>query len=497
MFPSSRLLRAFVSATGLSIAIQALAFVRQILIAASFGVTSALDGYVTVYAIATYAVFTFGAVFDWTAVPNLARVREREGLDSAVALAVLLFRISLVLGAVVSVLFMIAVPLLSPIIATGFAATEKKKLTELAWYFLPWTLVYVPYYAAAARYKMEWRFNRVFGAEIVTIIASIAVLALWHDNVHCLPIAYSVGYAAGLLQLLVGGGLLRLRAISSQPAVRTLLRNIGELFVANQSSNASSVIDRHIQSFVPAGGVAAINYSAQLTNTLASLLTFRDIFAVPLANDRNRENKLERLLCGLVLLAAPLAGIVVCFAADIVTIVFQRGRFDLAATEFTSEVLRISALGLVTGAIYFPLMRTFQIMDRINLTYVLFATLSVSTAAFGYLFVVALQLGVRGVALMQVASGPVVCFIAARLLQNCGLHLNWGRILRYLLFASLTSLVAFLVAAEIASVAEQPLMRLVAGGAAYGAVVAAAYSAAISQLREIVFGSAPNQGSPS
>jgi putative peptidoglycan lipid II flippase len=418
-------------------------------------------------------------------------VRESEGLDSAIALAVSLFRISLVLGAIVSILFMIAVPLLSPIIATGFALSEKKKLAELAWYFLPWTLIYVPYYAAAARYKMEWRFNRVFAAEFVTIVVSIAVLALWHDDVHCLPIAYSAGYAAGLLHLLVGGSLLRLRAVSSQPAVRTLLRNIAELFAANQTSNASAVIDRHIQSFVPAGGVAAINYSAQLTNTLASLLTFRDVFAVPLAHDRDRENKLERLLCGLVLLAAPMAGIVVCFAADMVAIVFQRGRFDMAATELTSQVLRISALGLVTGAIFFPLMRTFQIMDRINLTYVLFVTLAISSAAFGYLFVVALQLGVRGVALMQVASGPIVCFVAARLLRYCGLHLNWRRILGYLLFASITSLVAFLAATEIASGLEQSLARLVAGGATYGVIVAAAYAAAISQLRKIAFGSAP------
>jgi peptidoglycan biosynthesis protein MviN/MurJ (putative lipid II flippase) len=298
------------------------------------------------------------------------------------------------------------------------------------------------------------------------------------------------------LQLLVGGSLLRLRAVSSQPAVRTLLRNIAELFVANQTSNASSVIDRHIQSFVPAGGVAAINYSAQLTNTLASLLTFRDVFAVPLAHDRDRENKLERLLCGLVLLAAPMAGFVVCFAGDIVTIVFQRGRFDMAATELTSQVLRISALGLVTGAIFFPLMRTFQIMDRINLTYALFVTLSISSAAFGYLFVVGLQLGVRGVALMQVASGPVVCFVAARLLRYCGLHLDWWRILGYLLFACIASLVAFLLAAEVASALEQSLARLVAGGATYGAIVAAAYAAAISRLRKIAFGSVPSQGSP-
>jgi peptidoglycan biosynthesis protein MviN/MurJ (putative lipid II flippase) len=381
-------------------------------------------------------------------------------------------------------------------VATGFAASEKKKIAELAWYFLPWTLIYVPYYSAAARYKMEWRFNRVFTAEIVTIIVSLAILAVWHDDVTHLPIAYAGGYAAGLLMLFVGADLLRLRTIPSRPSVRALLRNIAELFVANQSSNVTSVIDRHIQSFVPAGGVAAINYSAQVTITLASFLSFRDVFAVPLAIAHDRDGKLERLLCGLVLLAAPMAGFCVCFAPEIVTLIFQRGRFDAAATELTSQVLRISALGLVTGAIFFPLMRTFQIMDRINLTYVLFITLSVLTAVFGYIFVVLLQLGVRGVAMMQVANGPFVCCVAALLLRYCGLHLNWWRILRYLLFACLASLAASYAATTAASGLENPLVRLVAGGTAYGLVMAAIYGAAIAQLRKIAFGSAPPAGSP-
>ena len=87
----------------------------------------------------------------------------------------------------------------------------------------------------------------------------------------------------------------------------------------------------------------------------------------------------------------------------------------------TTQVLRINALGLTTGALFMPMMRMFQILDRIHLMHVLFLTLAVSSAIFGYLFVVGLGLGVRGVAIMQVISGSrELCYgwLAACTLRN-------------------------------------------------------------------------------
>ena len=122
---------------------------------------------------------------------------------------------------------LVAVPVLTPVIATGFSVPEKKGLAELAWYFLPWTLICLPYYAAAARYKMEWRFNRVFVAEILIIVISIGALALWHDDIEHLPLAYAAGYMAGLLLLIVGAGLVWPKKKSARPSLRAILTEYG------------------------------------------------------------------------------------------------------------------------------------------------------------------------------------------------------------------------------------------------------------------------------
>ena len=494
MLNKSRFLGIVVSATGASLAVHALAFARQLLIAACFGVARDLDLYVTIYAIATFVVFTFSSIFDLIAVSHLVRAREQKGDAAARSLAVSIFRVSLWLAGVASVALVIAVPLLVPIVATGFAPEEQAGVGELAWYFLPWTLVCLPFYAVAALHKAQWRFARVFSAEIVVIAVSIGVLAIWHDYIHWLPLAYAAGYAAGFVLLCVGTDLWRRR--EPAPPIRGVLRNVGQLYLANQTGSLASVVDRHIQSFVPVGGIAAINYSAQLVNGLAAVLALRESFVVPLAQQDGRVQRLERLLCGLVLVSVPLAGLVACFAPDMVKVLFQRGRFDAAATALTAQVLQINAFGLVTAAVLMPLMRMSQILDRIHFTHVQFFSLALSCAVFGYLFVIMLGLGVVGVALMQVASGLFSCVVAAYLVGRCGIRPHWWRVLGYLLFAALASAAAYVVATVTVLQLESAWGRLLIGGAAYAVVVGMSYFLARSRLHGIVFGTAQSKSRP-
>jgi putative peptidoglycan lipid II flippase len=492
MFFRSRFLGFMVSAAGASLLVQVLAFFRQVSIAACFGVSRDLDMYVVIYAIATFGVFTFNSIFDSIGVTHLVRTRERKGDEAARALAARIFRVSLWLAGVTSIAFMIAVPLLVPILATGFSPEERTGIVKLAWYFLPWTLICLPYYAAGALRKAQWQFARVFSAEIVVIVVSIGFLTAWHEDIRSLPLAYAAGYLAGLVHLLVGAW--PWRGPQPAPPVRGLLRNIGELYLANQTGSVASIVDRHVQSFVPIGGVAAINYSAQLVNGLATVLTFREIFVVPLAQQDGRAEKLERLLCGLVLASVPLAAIVAGFAPDMVKVLFQRGRFDATATALTAQVLQINAFSLVTAAVLMPLMRMSQIVDRIHLNHLLFLSLALSLAVFGYLFVIVLELGVVGVALMQLAGSVLSCVVAAHLLGRSGIWPRWRRVLGYLLFAAVASGVAYLVATGVVLQLENSWGRVIAGGAAYGLVVLVFYIPARSHLRGIIFGTTPSEG---
>ena len=472
------------SAMGVSTLSQGLAFFRQLLIAAYFGISREIDVYVIAYVLATMVVFTFASTFDSAVVPRLVQARTDQGEGASRALAVSMFRWSVVLGAVATAVLILLTPLLTPLVATGFDPAQRDALWDLILYFAPWTFLCLPYYAAAARHKSERSFNRVFGAELIIGVVSIAFLVAFHNDVRFLPIAYGIGYAAGLASLLPGAGL-----FPATPAEGThtgsVLRGVGELYLANQTGAATGIVDRHFQSQVQAGGIAALNYSMQLISGLAALLTFREIYIVPLSEAHRRDEKVERLIIGLLLLAVPIVGLIVCFAHEIVYVLFQRGRFDAQATELTGAVLQVYALTLITSTVATPLARMLQIVGHTRLIHVMYVASALSLAFFGYLFVVRLSLGAWGAAWMLVVSSFVTCGVSAVLVARCGVRLHWLRIVRYFVYAGLAATVAYAAAAIASGFADGPWPKLILGGTAYAAVISATYFAVRRRLRTI------------
>src|SRR6187551_3146795 len=95
------------SAMGVSTLGQGLAFFRQVLIAAYFGVSREFDIYVMALALTTMVVFAFANTFDSAVVPRLVQTRAAHGELAARALAAAMFRWSAALGAGVTMLLFI------------------------------------------------------------------------------------------------------------------------------------------------------------------------------------------------------------------------------------------------------------------------------------------------------------------------------------------------------------------------------------------------------
>jgi putative peptidoglycan lipid II flippase len=474
-----------ISAIGVTVLIQGLAFLRQLLIAAYFGVSRDLDVYLMSYALATMVVFTFSLTFDSAVVPRLVRARDESGDAAARALAVSLFRWSCVLGVAATSLLLALTPLLAPLMATGFDPLHKSQLADLVWYFAPWTFLCLPYYAIAAHHKAARNFNRVFGAEIAIGVVSIAVLVLFHRDIKMLPGAYGVGYGVALLSLLPGTGMVWNFRKRWATGTAGALRNVGKLYLANQTGSVASIVDRHFQSLVPAGGIAALNYSTQIVSGLMGLLTFREIYVVSLSEIERRDEKLERLIIGLLMVAVPLAGFVAIMAREIVEILFQRGHFDGAATALTTSILQIAAFGLIPAAVTNPLARMLQIVDRVGLIHVIYLSNVIFLGAFGYLFIGLWGLGVQGLAWMLLLNGIGGCAVASILVTRCGISLRWMRIGRYLLFISGASGLAILTAMAAAFPLNQSWSRLAVGAPSYWVVIGAMYLLIRDRLKTI------------
>jgi putative peptidoglycan lipid II flippase len=457
----------------------AVAFVRQLLIAAYFGASRELEIYLFAYAVANWVGFALGVALDSVTVIHLVHGRENAGADGSRALARAAFQASAAMGLTAAMLMVAATYLLAPVIATGFTTEERALLGQLSWYFLPWVCVLLPYYAAAARHKSEWRFNRVFLAEIIASVISISWLVADHSSIRQLPIAYCAGYAAALVWLLPRSQLI---GRAGRSKLGPLLRDVGELYLANQTGNLPSIADRHFQSLVNPGGIAAIGYSSQLLMGISSLIGMREIFIVPLSEVERRNERIEQLIAGMLLLSVPIAGAVACFAPELVQILFQRGRFDAAAAELTASVLRILAFTLVIGAIATPLARVLQIVRQIRLMHVNYLASFLLLLASGGILIVWFRLGAQGIAWMHLAASVPSCAILVYLVSRCGIALRWRRLAGFLLFALLVTAAAAAAALAAASAFTGAWLRVSVGGVAYAAVLAMSYFAARRRL---------------
>lgn len=484
--PRGKLRQRFVwhvaSAFGVSILQQVIGLLRQILIAAFFGLSRDFDGYMVAYGLATMVVFNLSGVFDTVVVSRLVQVRERDGEAAFWRASNRVLLQALAAGTLFAVGFVAVLWLALPIVTAGFTPAERAFVGHLGWYFIPWVIVIAPYYALSAHLKATWQFPWVFGAEILAIVVSIVALWFDHATVVSLPIAYMAGYAAAALLLLTRRGL-RMSDRSVHPP--GLMASMTKQYLSIQVGTATGFADRYFQSFLMPGGISALGYVGLIVNNLSSLLTFREIYVVPLTAEVGREQRLGRMLQGLVLISIPCALFFVVYAEPIVTVLLQRGKFTPEAAALTAAVLRIQALSLLVSTMVAPLERIFQILDRLSLTQIRYLSAFIATLAFQSFFVFYLGMDVRGIAWGWFCNSIVVLALVIVMVRRCGVTIRWRGILANAAFAAATAAVAIAISWPLGS-HYTGLVELIVGGGLYGAVVALSYFLARARLRLII-----------
>lgn len=484
-FIKQRFIRAILSASVVSVLTQLLAVSRQVLIASRFGVSRELDVFLVSYAVVLLLVISVGTIFESASVQFLIQAREESGGERVGLLGVSCFKASLLLGVAVALLLQFLTPLLAPVMAAGFSDAELALLEEYAAWYLPVVPALLPYSVLAAIHKSRWRFARVFVADALVMALSVGSLWFFGSAPHILPIAFFIGYIPGCFVLLPGAGIAshwrqgRLRDSFQVVSYAT------QVFVANQAGTLGSLIDRFFQSLVLPGGISAFNYVAQLINGMAGFLSFREVFFVPLSEQEDRSKKLERLLSALLLVTVPCVGLLELLARDVVSLLFERGRFDRNAAELTVRAFVLYSPTLVLGSLTAPLLRIFQIAQRTRLTYVYYFLSSGFLLVFGWLFIYWLRLDVEGVALMLLFNSGATLAAAALLVFQCDIQICWVIVARYFALALIATggagLGAYMLVYNL-----QGLMRVGVALCVYFLLLSIAYLVKKTMIRELL-----------
>ncbi len=350
---SINLRRSAVRLMAASAAGYALSFAKELIVAWYFGAGASMDAYYAAMVLPNFAVAMFA--FATTTIvlstyvhmkslhPHLANGFAKLVVsDVLVALAVL--------SALLSIFAQPVVRLFFPGLSSGVSAQAGELTRWLAWsaVFSGMTAVLTGFLQAEGRFSAPY-----LTGSIVTVFTLAAVLEFSRVlGVDSLVWGLLIGTILQLLMVVVLLARLHTdwtgpRLSWSHPAMKALKPFMGAILGVYALTEANTLVDRVMSSWLPTGSVAALGYSVKMFNMAGQILSWPiATVAFPLMAGRLARNdeealredfrKAMRLSHAIVI---PVAAFLILFAEPIVLTLFQRGVFDARATGLVSSSL--------------------------------------------------------------------------------------------------------------------------------------------------------------
>jgi putative peptidoglycan lipid II flippase len=358
-----RIWRATGLLAGANAAALGIQFLTTILVAREFGATAPMDAYTLAVSIPESLQYvlmlaTLSIVFT----PLFIDARTRLGEDTAWSLALsLLAVISFSVLALLPLLWL-AMPSLMHLLAPGFAPATRALAVELADLILPGLLYYA---TAGVLLGICFAYHDFMTAAVNTVLLALLNLAAF--GIFVLGLQWGVqGLMLGrlgallIVQVLLVSRVYRLlgrrrpRITFRNPHLWRLLTYLPPYMFGAVSGQLQLIVNRSLISTLGAGSVAAWGYGQRLADIPMAALgaavgaAYLPDFAALVAAGRDSGAALEwnRAVVRVSLILTPIAALLLALGLPLITVLFQRGAFDAAATQATFLVLAGLALGL-------------------------------------------------------------------------------------------------------------------------------------------------------
>lgn len=274
-----RIFSAAVIVAGLNLAIALMSMVKELLIAASFGTSDALDAFLIASLLPTLVMSVVAGSFGSALIPTYVQVRDREGQTAAQQLLSGIMVLGVGLLVVMAILLALAGPFILPLLGSGFGV-EKLLLTQRLFYLLiPITIINGLAMIWSAVLNAGERFALAAFTPIMVPLAAAAALLVGGATWGVYALAY--GTVAGFtLQLALLGWALHQQEVSVWPrwcGVNSTMRQvIGQylpMIVGSTLMSSTLLVDQAMAATLSPGSVAALSYGNKVVALLAGIST--------------------------------------------------------------------------------------------------------------------------------------------------------------------------------------------------------------------------------
>src|SRR5918998_1030648 len=358
------MLKKLLSVGGWTLVSRITGFARDVVMAAVMGAGPIADAFVVALRLPNHfrAIFGEGA-FNSAFIPTYARVLETTGAKPARLFADRIFSLMLAVQIVVLVAAFLAMPWIVRLLAPGFAEDPVRfdlavTLTRITFpYLLFVTLVTL----LSGLLNARERFAAAAAAPVLlnlSMIAALALAFLFPTAGHAAAWGVAV---AGVLEFLLlwadarrAGVAPRLERPRLDPDMRAFFRTLGPAVIGSAGVQIAMFADTIIASFLPTGAVSSLYYADRIFQLPVGVIDIaagtvllpemsRRIAAGDVAGAHGAQN---RAIGFTLALAAPFVIAFLTIPELIMSALFGRGAFDVAAAQRAGAVLAAYAVGL-------------------------------------------------------------------------------------------------------------------------------------------------------
>ncbi len=395
----------------LTVGVKVIAALKEIVLAGRFGTSDALDAFLVAFMLPFFAINVISGSFNVALIPTFMRVREQEGQAAAGRLLAGMLCWSLLLLLGVTALFGLLINALLPLLASSFSAAKLALTKRLFYLLLPTLLICGLSTTWSAALNAGHKFALVAITPVVTPLLTIGVLyaAGTQWGIFAVVFATLLGFAAEAVMLAWGlkrlGFSLLPRWHGFDAAGKEVMGQYAPVAAGAVLMSGSLVVNQSMGALLGPGSVAGLNYGTRVVSIILGIGSLalgtavlpyfsRMVTKGDWAGTRHTLRTYLRLL---MITSGPLAVGLVIWSEPLVRILFERGNFTAADTDFVAPIAACFALQIpfyLTGQIGVRLLnamgkgRSIMIICAVNL---------VATLAGNWIFMRAM--GVAGIAI--------------------------------------------------------------------------------------------------
>lgn len=346
---------------------------REIVVSASFGLSSDLDAYFVAYTVPTIINnIIAGGTLTAAMMPTLARYlaqNDREGFWRVVSIITNI--VLLITGGVTLLVMLLPAPVIA-LVGAGFPAATRALAAQLL-------VIMMPTLALSALLTMLLAtlnsLDRFVASASIFLALNLGII------VTVILLTPTLGVSAVAWGFLIGVALqtaiqfIELRRERPQfywrvdwrhPALRQVLRAFVPIAALSIVAQIHLVVDKTMATTLSAGSVGALYYADSILGLFYMLGISLGIGVFPSLSRLAAENDLTGTaraitlsLRVLIFILAPLTFLLIPFAAPTIGLILGRGKFDAAAIDLTAQALVMFAIGLLAVAALNVLQRAF------------------------------------------------------------------------------------------------------------------------------------------